>query len=119
MNKRTLQYLQYAVNGRKVRFRRPPRKGRIGPPRDLRYKAWIRSLPSPVSGQSGCEAAHTGTDGGMRQKASDYSRIPLTPEEHREYHAIGKKEFSERHGLDIDALVKRLNDLWDRGTREI
>ena len=80
MNKRTVQYLQYAVNEKKVRFRKPRRKRWNGPPRDYRYRAWIRSLPSPVSGQSGCEAAHTGTDGwnapeGQRlQLHSPYSR---------------------------------------------
>ena len=53
----------------------------------------------------------------MRQKSSDYSCIPLTPEEHREYHQIGKKAFCEKYGLNIEALVKRLNDLWWRGMR--
>ena len=31
MNKRTLQYLQYAVNGRKVRFRKTPTEGQNRP----------------------------------------------------------------------------------------
>lgn len=117
MNKSVIRYLQYAVNGRRARFRKPPRKSKNGPPRDYRYRAWIRTLPSAVSGQAGCEAAHTGTGGGMRQKASDYSCIPLIPEEHLEYHTIGKKDFYLKYGLDVEGLVKRLNDLWFRGMR--
>jgi hypothetical protein len=61
------------------------------------------------------EAAHTGSDGGLRQKASDYSCIPLCADCHRfgpgAYHAIGRRQFERRRSIDIDALVRRLN--WD------
>jgi Protein of unknown function (DUF968) len=104
-------YLQ--VHGRLPQ--RAPRRTRCfdrGPARNWKYRAWIRTLPSAVSGQEGCEAAHTGSDGGMRQKASDYSCIPLTPEEHREYHQIGKADFEAKYGIDCATLVKRLNRDW-------
>jgi hypothetical protein len=100
-------YLQLVIFGE--RERRFPRKPRRGPARDAKYRAWIRTLPSVVSGQGPCEAAHTGTDGGMSQKASDYSCVPLTMPEHREYHQIGKREFEKRHGIRFVAAVRELN----------
>jgi hypothetical protein len=102
--------------------RKPPRRasaitGAVKPARDWRYRAWIRSLPSAVSGRTPCDAAHTGRDGGMSVKPSDYSCIPLTREEHVEYHAIGRRAFEAKHALDIDALVHRLNADWWRARR--
>lgn len=96
---------------RKIRKRHFPRKG---PARNMRYRAWIGSLPSCVSGLMGCEPAHTGEDGGMRQKASDYSCVPLTPDEHREYHQIGKEEFAAKYGVSFEATVRTLNLAWKK-----
>ncbi|MGO9893603.1 MAG: hypothetical protein ACLPX8_05230 [Bryobacteraceae bacterium] len=114
MNRRVVRYLRYAIHGETQRPRAPRRPARRGPARNWKYRAWIRSLPSAVSGLPGCEAAHTGTDGGMRQKASDYSCVPLTPEEHIEYHRVGKREFERATGLDCGHLVQRLNRDWFR-----
>lgn len=109
------KWLAWEILGKKIP-RRPPTQvsalHNTKPARNWRYKLWIRSLPSAVSGLQPCEAAHTGTDGGMRQKASDYSCIPLTPTEHLEYHLIGKLDFASKYNLDIPALVKRLNHCW-------
>ncbi len=90
------------------------------PPRDARYRAWIRSLPCAVCERTlGIEAPHTGNfqDGkGMRQKASDYTCIPLCAEHHRvgreAWHNIGPEAFEQRFELDIKGLVKLLNKLW-------
>ena len=84
-----------------------------GPARDEDYKAWIRTLPSVVSGKGPCEACHTGTDGGMGEKASDYSCLPLTPAEHREYHQIGKPAFARKYRLNYRSLCRRLNREWE------
>jgi hypothetical protein len=92
--------------------RAPRRRQRRGPARNYRYRGWIRSLPSAVSGEAGCDACHTGRFHGMGQKASDYTCIPLTREEHLEYHARGRQEFEARHDLDIQVLVRRLNRCW-------
>lgn len=54
----------------------------------------------------------------MRQKASDYSCIPLTAAEHREYHQIGKRAFEAKYGLDCAALVAELNRVWRIGKEE-
>jgi hypothetical protein len=67
-----------------------------------------------VEGRS--EAAHTGTDGGMSQKASDYSCVPLCADCHRQapdaYHRAGKGTFERRHGLSFPDIVARLNREW-------
>ncbi len=96
------------IRKRKVKAKHSKR----GPARNWKYRAWIRTLPSCVSGLMGCEAAHTGTDGGMRQKASDYSCVPLTPEEHREYHQIGKQEFEAIHEVCFADEVEKLKRIW-------
>ena len=75
--------------------------------RDPNYLRFIRSLPSAVSGRGPCQAAHTGPHG-LGQKSSDLSCIPLTRREHAEYDA-NPRGFAEKHGLDIPALITRLN----------
>jgi len=99
--------------------RRAPKRRRTSVPRNWRYKAWIRTLPSAVSGYHGCEAAHTGSDGGAKLKASDYSCIPLTPREHSEYHQIGKESFERKYGICCADQVERLNGVWFRFSREV
>src|SRR5690349_3856544 len=94
-------FLFYLVTGRKAP-RSPRRARRRGPARDWRYKAWIRSLPCVACNTTrGVEAAHTET-GGMAQKASDSTVVPLCALCHRigpgAYHAIGKREFERRNG---------------------
>ena len=103
--------------------RKPPRRTLGGPARASRYRMWIRSLPCAACGlEPGGEAAHTGSDGGLGLKASDYSCIPLCADCHRfgagAYHVIGRRQFERRRSIDIDGLVRRLNDLWWRGRKE-
>ena len=102
-----------------IKRRRKPRRG---PARDAKYLAWIRTLPCAVrpchTANVWCktEAAHSGAHG-ISQKASDYSAIPLCSWHHRlapdSYHASAK-EFFTRHGLDRKALVKELNERYER-----
>ena len=101
-------------------IQKPPQKASEsrGPARDWKYRAWVRSLPCAACGiEPAGEAAHTGKDGGMRQKASDFSCIPLCRDCHtigpHAYHSIGRKEFELRHNLDIGRLVLRLNAEWN------
>jgi hypothetical protein len=90
--------------------RKPPQNARrTNSVRDEDYKAWIRQQPSEVSGHYGCEACHTGEDGGASMKASDTTCIPLTPAEHREYHQIGKHSFALKYRLDYPAICARLH----------
>jgi hypothetical protein len=109
-------YLAWAIHGRKPQQRAtsPTRKG---PPRDKAYLAWIREMPCIACGVAGrSEAAHTGTDGGMSQKASDYSVVPLCADCHTQapgaYHRAGKGTFERQHGLSFAGIVARLNREW-------
>ena len=83
------------------------------PTRNPKYLAWIRTQPCVVCGaRRGIEAAHTGPHG-LGQKSPDTSAIPLCYAHHRtgkdSYHRIGPRKFSEKHQLDIPAIVRRLN----------
>ena len=96
--------------------RKPPNRATksTGPARDARYRAWIRSLPCCLCGlEPAGEAAHTGQDGGMGQKASDYSCIPLCRNCHTQnadsYHRLGRAEFERRHRVDLADIIIRLN----------
>jgi hypothetical protein len=115
------RWLQFAVNGSSIEHRRVHRRRirRAAPARNWKYRAWVRSLASAVSGVSPCEAAHTGTDGGTSQKSSDYSCIPLTWLEHREYHRLGRKDFERRYAVSCREIVTTLNHAWFAHAREI
>jgi hypothetical protein len=109
-------YLAWAIHGRKPQCSAtsPTRKG---PPRDKAYLTWIREMPCIACGVEGrSEAAHTGTDGGMSQKASDYSCVPLCADCHTRapgaYHRAGKGNFEQQHGLSFAGIVARLNREW-------
>ena len=117
---RLVRYLRLAVL-EKVEHPRPVPRRLIprGPARDWRYRAWVRTLPSAVSGRWPCEAAHTGSDGGMGMKSSDYSCVPLTFEEHREYHRIGRRAFERKHQISMASLVRDLNRVWFEFAREV
>jgi len=73
---------------------------------------------SPYSGtiEGRSEAAHTGSDGGMSMKASDFSCVPLCADCHRQapgaYHRIGMRTFEQRHGLLMGSVVDRLQQEW-------
>jgi hypothetical protein len=109
--------LYLMVHGTMPPRRSPRRPAGRGPARSWKYKAWIRSLPCAVCDTvRNVEAAHAGEDGGMSQKASDYTCIPLCADHHQHgqdsYHRLGREEFEQRHGLDIHNLVERLNHDW-------
>lgn len=85
------------------------------------HLAWIRTLPSVISGRSPCEAAHLNyadrrfgkPERGKGTKADDCWVLPLTEDEHRSgpdaQHRTGKeREWWERHGIDATTLASRL-----------
>lgn len=117
-------YLAYQVLGTR---KKPPQQSQIprrgkaqprkGPPRNEAYKAWIRTLPCLCCGiEHRSEAAHTGTDGSMSMKASDYSTVPLCANCHTQapdcYHSAGGKRRMERR------IGQRFADICDRLRRE-
>lgn len=108
------RWLYYQIHG--VMPPRHPRRRRSGrgPARSFKYRSWIRSLPCAACGSThSVEAAHTGNDGGMSQKASDYSCIPLCTDCHTQApdsHHRDRQAFEQR--IDVPALVARLTHDW-------
>lgn len=119
------QYLGFVVHDRRIRPpRRATRRWHHGPARDERYKAWIRTLPCEICGRH-AQAAHTGNDGGMGEKPSDYTCIPLCAKCHitgkHAYHnsKMGKKAFEALHMINCEAVVQRLNAEYAQIARKV
>jgi hypothetical protein len=111
-NRQLEVWLAQEVHGKKIP-RKPPSKASLlhtQPFRSLRYRQWIKSLPSAVSGQYGCDPCHTGPHP-YGVKADDRTCIPLTREEHEEM-SQDPEAFCQKHGLDVPTLTKRLNQAW-------
>lgn len=83
---------------------------------DPAHLAFIRRLPSAVSGLYGTEACHIRTGSavhkkkhtGMGQKADDSFTLPLTADEHKAQHAGNEMEFWRSHGIDPFELAIRI-----------
>jgi hypothetical protein len=89
-------------------------KHTMKPVRNLKYLAWIRTLPCLICGRTGgVEAAHTGPHG-MAQKSADTSAVPLCARHHRtgcdSYHKLGARAFEGRHRVDLRVIAERLNE---------
>ncbi|TCU34033.1 hypothetical protein EV129_11316 [Rhizobium azibense] len=91
--------------------------------RDERHLAWIRTLPSVISGRYGCEAAHISyadrrygkPERAKGKRAGDDFTLPLTAEEHQhgpdaqhKCKAGGERDWWLRHGIDATTLASRL-----------
>lgn len=76
--------------------------------KDEAHLAFIRKLPSVVSGAFGCDACHIRTGSpqhnkkmtGKSQKPSDCWTLPLTREEHVAQHAGNELAFWRSHSID-------------------
>lgn len=76
--------------------------------KDEAHLAFIRKLPSVISGAYGCDACHIRAGSpqnnkkrtGGAQKPSDCWTLPLTREEHVEQHSANELAFWRRHGID-------------------
>ena len=114
------RYLHFAVHGERA-LRAPRRQPRPGPARNWKYRAWIRTLPcAACESVTDIQAAHTGDDGGMSQKASDYSCVPLCPRCHAIYdNGKDSGQFEQAAGIGMAAIVRRLNALWFRYAAEV
>lgn len=116
--RRLERWIYQEVHG-KLPPRKPPKMASVlreKPYRSYRYRAWIKSLPSAVSGLTPCDPCHTGPHA-FGRKASDLTCIPLTREEH-EAHTRDPRGFEAKHELDVKALVKRLNRSWFKSLQE-
>ena len=73
----------------------------LKPFRSKKYMAWVKTLPSCVSGKSPCDAHHIKVPGfGGTSKPSDLFVIPLTRDEHQEFHQIGWTSFEDKYNID-------------------
>jgi len=74
--------------------------------RSREYISWVKSLPSIISGMPAHDAHHIkgrGYGGGV--KVSDLMSIPLTRQEHTEFHAMGWKSWEAKYNVDQRDLV--------------
>lgn len=86
---------------------------------DEGHLAFIRKLPSVVSGLYGCEACHIRTGSalhkkkhtGMQQKPDDSWTLPLLPEEHRQQHSENEMAFWRSHNIDPFELALKLYEV--------
>ena len=107
------RWLMKEIHGVETPRKSPRRRSGRGPVRDWKYKAWIRTLPCAHCGTTrAIEAAHTGSDGGMSQKASDRSCVPLCFDCHQA-HPVSYHRDREAMGIDWEMLVERLNEVYD------
>ena len=108
-----LRWLVREIHGRKMKRSSPKKRSGKGPARDYKYRAWIRSLPCAVCGRP-AQAAHSGSDGGMKQKASDYSCVPLCITHHEEYDSglTSNAAFEQAYAVNFRELTQRLRGLW-------
>ena len=72
---------------------------------------WVQRQPSVVSGKGPCENCHVAADGAGR-KADARWIVPLTFDEHRLLHAIGKASFEALTGVDLDAAAVATECAW-------
>ena len=108
------RWLSYTVFGNKTpsprrRFRRR------GPARDPLYRAFVRTFPCCACGRvEQSQAAHTGHDGGMHQKSSDYSCVPLCNGCHVEYDngLRSKHLFEQDWSIDMAKIARDLSRLY-------
>lgn len=86
---------------------------------DPRHLAFIRLLPSVVSGEYGCEACHIRAGSavhkkvwtGAGRKPDDAWCLPLTPAEHRTQHSMDELAFWRSHEIDPFELAVRLYEV--------
>lgn len=120
------RWLYYQVHGTKPPRKSPRHLSGRGPARNWKYRSWVRSFHCASCGTvNDVEAAHTGSDGGMRQKASDYSCIPLcsdchtqAPHSHHRNRQECEERIHRRLNMTISQLVKSLNREWKLGMED-
>lgn len=70
------------------------------------YRDWVKTLPSCISGQYGVDCHHIkGRGCGGTVKPSDLLTMPLTREEHTEFHNMGWESWEKKYNVDQRDLV--------------
>lgn len=86
---------------------------------DNPHLAFIRKLPSVISGRTPCEACHIRTGNptyrkkrtGGQQRPDDAWALPMTPDEHRAQHDMNEMAFWKQHGIDPFAMALALYEV--------
>lgn len=74
--------------------------------------AWIQAQPSVVSGERPCVNAHV-RNGGAGRKADAKWIVPLTAQEHENYHIVGKRFFEKWGGnINLDECAAVIEARW-------
>ncbi len=85
-----------------------------------KYLDWVKEQPSCVSGLPADDAHHIKGHGlGGTVKAPDWAAIPLTREEHTNYHFIGLSRWEEKHGSQLEHVAKTLGKAIQAGVISI
>ncbi len=79
------------------------------------YKAWVRGLICLCCHRPSPEPHHEprASDNGMGMKVSDFRCIPLCALHHRLRHDRGKETFAREWNLDYEAVIARLNAIYN------
>lgn len=90
---------------------------KLKPFRSEKYRKWVSELPSCVSQRPADDPHHIKRPGfGGTSKAPDWLCIPLTREEHTEFHMIGWHSFEEKYSIDQrDAVLNTLELAFAQG----
>lgn len=75
--------------------------------RNEKYRKWIKTRPSIVSGLPADDAHHVWNTG-KKGKHNDYLCVPLTREEHSEYHRLSHDRFEEKYNVDLTQEIVNL-----------
>ena len=87
------------------------------PVKSAAYLKFIRSLPCiACGGTRRMEAMHVGPRG-LGQKVDDKDALPGCLWCHRELHDLGPVAFSEKYGLDFQALQSKLRLFFEQQLR--
>jgi len=84
--------------------------------RDERHLAWVRTLPSVLSGLYGCDPCHIRYGDplyrkkrtGKAQKPDDIWVLPMTREEHRSQHSANESLWWSQQGIDPLDVARKL-----------
>jgi hypothetical protein len=96
-------------------------RGLVQPLRSEKYLAFVRSLPSAISGKTPCVAHHLVGHGtkGKHTKVSDLMTFALTPQEHRgapgALHDLGSVDWEREHGDQRIYVMQTLVEAVYRG----
>ncbi len=96
-----------------IKRRSKPRRGRVV---DKAYLAFIAAQPCLICGEP-ATVHHVRTLGSPKD---DTRALPLCPAHHmiqwgpESIEALGKTKFQERHGVDLEADIARLQELSDQ-----